>query len=142
MCRCRGERFRRGDSTLNGKGQPIEQKLQWFKITGQSVGEKQIPVVAFVEATSREKVLKYHGGRRKEVFPNGKLVVQFPTRPEQVQVLGKTLVPDRLQTDPEAIVAVIPVTRYQCECGKVHVSEYPYPSMWCSCGKKAFPVRN
>lgn len=118
----------------------LERKLQWYQITGY-MAEEGRPVVAFVQATSRKKVLRYHGGKRRQRSTETSRVIWFPTDQKEVQLLGRRLKPERLRTETDAIIQVIPVTRYFCECGKVHVSEYPYPSLWCSCGKKAFAAR-
>lgn len=120
--------------------QKLQTKLQWWKITGHSVDDKALPVVAFVEATSRKKVLRYHGGQRKQTLANGNVMVLFTTDQTEVELLGKKLKPERLKAESDAIIAVMPATRYLCECGREHVSEHPYPSVWCSCGKKARPV--
>ncbi|QSO45817.1 hypothetical protein [Alicyclobacillus mengziensis] len=120
--------------------QKIESKLKWYKISGYAVDNRSIAIVAFVEATSRRKVLKYHGGRRRHHGPDGHVVVQFPTNKNDIQLLGKHWSPDRItELNHEAIIEIVPVTRYVCECGLEHVSEFPYRSVWCSCGKKAFP---
>lgn len=120
--------------------QKLQRRLQWYQITGHSVDDMERSVVAFVQATSRRKVLRYHGGRRKELFPGGTVIVEFPTEQGAVQLLGKRLKPERLQAASDSIVEVIPVTRYRCECGEERVSEYPYPSMWCGCGKMVLPL--
>ncbi|KPV43491.1 hypothetical protein AN477_11760 [Alicyclobacillus ferrooxydans] len=126
------------------KAPRVEEKLRWYKITGQCLDQRSVPVIAFVEATSLGKVLRYHGGRRRHITgPNGDIEVQFAKDKQAVQLLGKRLKPERIQPDdPSSIIQVIPATRYRCSCGKELVSDYSYPSMWCSCGLKAYPVQD
>lgn len=119
----------------------LKQKLRWYKMVGFCAEQKETPVVAFVEASSRKKVVKYHGGRRKHTSPQGDVLVDFPTAEKDIQILSKKWTPSQTaELVPAAIVEVIPVTHYRCECGKEHLSEFPYPSMWCTCGGKAWPV--
>jgi len=121
------------------KPEKLSRRLKWYQITGRFVDDATQHVVAYVEATSPTKVLRYHGGRRTQRDTG--IVIEFPTEKRDVKVLGKKFSTDKTSNDPGATLQVIPVTRYRCECGKVHLSEYPYSSMWCQCGKKALPVK-
>lgn len=125
--------------------------LQWYRLRGYSVqADGQTVDCAFVfivESQSKHNVLKYYGGRRKFKTPDGKqTMVYFPRHEHEIELMKGDY-----QPTPESLLGpqyisknlvtrVIPATRYLCSCGKEHISEYPYPSMWCSCGKKAFPV--
>ena len=90
-------------------------------------------IVAYVEATSKNTVLRYHGGKQQAYMGT---IVEFPTKKCDVLVVGRKLQDSQIDEGQDAIVEVIPVSRYHCDCGKEHVSERPYPSVWCSCGKK------
>lgn len=122
--------------------------LKWYKIVGYPTSNHIIdvntPFIRFIESASPHNVLKYHGGKRRCEIATGKVAtIQFPTQGKDVQLLSHwnpEQVSDRVDINPYAIVKVIPVTKYRCECGQERVSEHPYPSMWCSCGKKAFPI--
>lgn len=116
------------------KVEKLNRRLQWFKMTGHFLNGMECEVIAYVEATSKNKVLRYHGGKQ-EVYTG--TIVEFPTERCEVQVVGRQLQDNQIDEEQDAIVEVIiPASRYHCDCGKEYVSEHPYPSVWCSCGKK------
>lgn len=124
--------------------QKLRRRLQWYQICGTRI-DNHLPVITFVEATSRQAVLKYHGGCQKQSAFGNLFFVQFPTDKQNVRALGKYLNIDieRLYAaEPDVIIKVIPITRYRCSCGKEHISEHPYPGVWCSCGQRALPVES
>jgi hypothetical protein len=120
-----------------------ENRLRWWEIIGNS--DSGTKFIHMVEATSRRKVIRHFGGVRQCKDLDGTIVpVTFPGRQGQVQVRSKKWSPGTLThlfvPDANTIVQVIRAPRYQCECGEIHISEGKYPSVWCSCGKKAFPI--
>lgn len=125
--------------------------MQWYRLRGYSVGQDGQTVdtlfISIVEAQSKHNVLKYYGGRRKCKTPDGTQdFVNFPRHEHEIERMPLDYKPTQeLLTGPHyvsknLVVQVKPATRYLCSCGKQHISEYPYPSMWCSCGQKAYPV--
>jgi hypothetical protein len=119
--------------------QKLRRRLQWYQICGTRV-DNNLPVVALVEATSRQAVLKYFGGRRQQSRLGERFLIQFPADTKDVQPLGKYLKAECVYTASGVVIEVIPATRYQCSCGKEHISEHPYPGVWCSCGQRVLPT--
>jgi hypothetical protein len=122
-----------------------QKMLKWYVIVGylvQPETTENMSFIYFIESESPHNVLKNHGGRRKCAMREGVWgLVQFPTREKDVQLLP-TQNPDLLpvNTNPNEVVKIIPVTRYKCACGEERYSEHPYTYMWCSCGQKAYRV--
>jgi hypothetical protein len=128
--------------------------FKWFRIVGHPADEKVNPgftFVYYVEALKPQHVVKYYGGKRKyDDAKNGlQLLVQFSGRFQDVLPMPATWNPweqsrelQEGQGTIKTITKIIPATRYQCDCGEVRLSEFPYPSMWCSCGHKAFPLED
>ena len=117
---------------------------KWFMIKGYVDPRKDSdrPFVRFVESESARNVIKYHGGMRGQTKQDGeRVVIQFPNRESEVQRLWNWD-PDRAidMAGASEDVTIVPATRYKCECGREHTSEYPYPSVWCQCGRKAVRV--
>jgi hypothetical protein len=98
-----------------------------------------------VEAASKHNVIKLYGGRQVYVADGHptKTQVFFPTKEQDIEVMPEPWTPtatDGAVNMPGVVVKVVPATRYECaHCGVVRHSEYPYPSMWCSCSHKAYP---
>ncbi|QSO50149.1 hypothetical protein JZ785_14340 [Alicyclobacillus curvatus] len=120
-----------------------KQRLRWWDISGQF--ESGTTFVYIVEATSRKKVIRRFGGTREcKDFDGITVTVTFPREPGQLRVHANNWSPGTLThlylPDEKTIVQVIRAPRYECECGQIHISEGTYPSVWCSCGKKAYPV--
>jgi hypothetical protein len=123
--------------------------FRWYRLTGTACGDANTDTsgtvfVHYVEAASRHNAVKHYGGKR--IFFNAegkKVVVQFPTREQQVETLPVHWSPSSLTQAPSEtglVVKVTPAVRYRCShCGKVRFSEHRYPSMWCNCSHKAFP---
>lgn len=125
--------------------------LQWYRLRGYSLqtdGQTVDCVFVFiVESQSKHNVIKYHGGRRKCPTPDGKqAIVYFPRHEHEIERMPREyhVTPESLSgpqyVSKNLVIRVIPATRYLCSCGQEHISEYPYPAMWCSCGNKAFPT--
>jgi hypothetical protein len=121
-----------------------------FRIVGHpdnDAANTNLTFVYFVEALNPQHVVKYYGGKRKyEDEKNGlRLLVQFPGRHQDVMMMPMSWDPNGMMNEPSdeqnTITKIIPATRYQCDCGEVRLSDFPYPSMWCSCGHKAFPLQ-
>ncbi|SDW65254.1 hypothetical protein SAMN04489725_11063 [Alicyclobacillus hesperidum] len=120
-----------------------KQHLRWWDISGQS--ESDTIFVHIVEATSRKKVIRRFGGTKQcKDFDGTTVSVTFPRDQGQIRVHANDWFPGTLThlyvPDTRTIVELIRAPRYKCECGEVHISEGKYPSVWCSCGKKAYPV--
>lgn len=128
-----------------------EKKFQWFQITGYSTlhaeGEANLQFRYFIEAESPHEIVKWYGGRHKCVSNEGQMVIaNFPSKESAIVRMPTTwrpaeVSPQQYKADNAVIERIIPATRYHCQCGKIHISTRPYPSMWCSCGRKAFPAR-
>ncbi len=118
--------------------------FRWYKIVGHPIDGHSADFIYFVESAMPSNVIKYYGKRRKCDTESGTMVVQFPIHEKDVQLMQASWTPEQIGEpvtgNVETFVKVLPATRYICECGKEHVSEFPYPSMWCSCGKKALPL--
>lgn len=123
--------------------------FKWFMIVGYPTkaedGQEKIPFICCIQSESPRNVLKYHGGKQRcEDMAGNMVTVQFPTKERHVQLLPNWQPENAFE--PEAnqigVVRVIPVTKYRCECGEERFSEYPYRSMWCSCGQKAYPIQD
>ncbi|MCF8564571.1 hypothetical protein LLE49_07410 [Alicyclobacillus tolerans] len=121
-----------------------EKRLRWWDISGQS--ESGTTFIHIVEATSRKKVIR----RIKRIkqckdFDGNIVPVTFPHDQGQIRIHSNKWSPGTLThlyiPDTKTIVQVIRAQRYQCECGQIHISDIPFPSMWCSCGKKAYPIQ-
>lgn len=119
------------------KAEKLNRRLQWYKITGHVANDAKHHVIAYVEATSKLQVLRYHGGTRKQTQTG--IIIQFPINKNEVELLGKRLEPENIEATKDTLVEVVPVHRYSCPCGQTHVSEHPYPYVWCSCGRKVLP---
>ncbi|QSO45494.1 hypothetical protein [Alicyclobacillus mengziensis] len=120
-----------------------QQPFRWYRIVGRSQDGRSLDFVYYVESSSPHNVIKYYGKRRKCETENGRITVQFPSHENAVQVMPSTWVPELaepIDSSVTMVLKVIPATHYVCECGKEHASEFPYPSMWCRCGRKAYPV--
>jgi len=122
-------------------------QYHWYRMIGHTtdptLAGANSQFVYFVEAASPHTVLKYYGGKRKwQDGEGGTHIIQFPTREKDVMAMPKSGIPTEfpMAEATESISRIIPATRYHCACGKVHISEYPFKSMWCTCGKKAFPA--
>lgn len=119
----------------------------WYLLSGITETTGNGPTVGsaihfVVESASAKDVLKHYGGTRTFHFPDGQsLRIHFPEKVSEVAPLTKTRKWEWNREQGEEIPAtfVIPVTRYVCTCGRVHESEYPYPSVWCACGNKVYP---
>ncbi|RIV17213.1 hypothetical protein D2Q93_15710 [Alicyclobacillaceae bacterium I2511] len=116
---------------------------RWYLLSGLAQAIGKFPVVEFaiqfvVESSSVKEVLKNYGGTRTYRFPDGQhLRIQFPDHAAGITATAGDWF--TAQSDTLPATYVLPVTRYVCSCGQVHESEYPYPSMWCTCGQKAYP---
>lgn len=110
----------------------------WYRLVGRT---PQNEFCYYVEAESPHTVIKLHGGKRKILDTKGTLVMaEFPTREKDVSVMPAHFLPTEVTAEHiNPVTRIFPATRYTCTCGKIHVSEYPYKSMWCTCGQKAFP---
>ncbi|WP_072875170.1 hypothetical protein [Alicyclobacillus tolerans] len=122
-----------------------DKRLRWWDISGQS--ESGTTFIYIVEATSRKKVIRRFGGTKQcKDFDGTTVSVTFPRDQGQIRVHANDWFPGTLThlyvPDTRTIVEVIRAPRYICECGQVHISDMPYPSMWCSCGKKAYPIKD
>lgn len=131
------------DGTKGRKEMNID-RLRWWEIIGHS--ESGTTFVHMVEATSRRKVIRHFGGLKHcKDFDGTTVSVTFPGDPGQIQVRSKKWSPGTLThlfvPDAKTIVQVIRAPRYACECGQIHISEGKYPSLWCSCGKRAYPIQ-
>lgn len=120
-----------------------EKRLRWWEIIGRS--DSGTTFIHLVEATSRRKVIRHFGGVKQCKDLDGAIVpVTFPQGQGQVQVRSQKWSPGTLthlyMPDTTTIVQVIRAPRYLCECGNILISEGQYPSMWCSCSKKAYPI--
>ncbi|MCL6445306.1 MAG: hypothetical protein K6T83_17920 [Alicyclobacillus sp.] len=124
-----------------------EKLYRWYRIEGISSAEstrmeRPFRFVYYIESESKKHVLRRFGGERHVVGPDGsRMKAIFPRVEAMVRAMPAHWQPDEreLESATDLVTAVIPVTRYTCVCGRVHFSEYPYPSMWCKCGQKAFP---
>ncbi|QSO48522.1 hypothetical protein [Alicyclobacillus mengziensis] len=119
------------------------QRLRWWEIIGRS--DSGTTFVHMIEATSRRKVIRHFGGVRQCKDFDGTIVpVTFSRHQGEIQVRSKKWSPGTLThlfvPDAKTIVQVIRAPRYKCECGEIHISEDKYPSIWCTCGKRAYPV--
>ena len=120
-----------------------QQLFKWYRIVGHPQDGRNTDFVYYVESASPRNVIKYYGKWRKCETENGRIIVQFPFHENGVQLMPPTWTPEQaepIDSSVTTVLKVIPATRYVCECGKEHASEFPYPSMWCSCGRKAYPV--
>lgn len=118
-----------------------KQRLRWWDISGQS--ESGTSFVYIVEATSRRKVIRRFGGTKQcKAFDGTTVSVTFPSDQGQIRIHVNDWSPGTLThlyvPESKTIVQVIRAPRYACECGEILISEDRYPSMWCSCGKKAY----
>lgn len=121
-----------------------EKRLRWWDIQGQS--ESGTTFIHIVEATSRRKVLRRIRGIKQCKDFDGSLVpVTFSLDQGQIRVHSNNWSPGTLThlfvPESRTIVQIIRARRYVCECGQTHISDLPYPSMWCSCGKKVYPTQ-
>lgn len=121
-----------------------ENRLRWWEISAQSVSGTTF--IYIIEATSRRKVSRrIKGIKHCKDFDGITTSVTFPLDQGQIRVRSKKWSPGILThlfiPETRTIVQVIRAPRYECECGRVHISDLPYPSMWCSCGKKAYPIQ-
>ncbi len=121
-----------------------EKRLRWWDISGES--ESGTTFIYVIEATSRRKVVRRIKGIKQCKDFDGSIVpVTFPHEEGQIRVHANNWSPGTLThlfiPDTRTIVQVIRALRYQCQCGQVHISDLPYPSMWCSCGKKVYPIQ-
>lgn len=120
-----------------------QQHFKWYRIVGHPQDGRSIDFIYYVESLSPHNVIKYYGKRRKCEAENGRITVEFPFHENAVQLMSPPWKPELAESIDDnvaTVVKVIPATRYVCECGKQHASEAPYSSMWCSCGRKAYPV--
>lgn len=122
-----------------------EKRLRWWEISAQS--ESGTRFIHIVEATSRRKVIRrIKGIKQCRAFDGSIIPVTFTHDQGQIRVRANKWSPGTLThlyvPDTRTIFQVIRAPRYQCDCGQVHISELPYPSMWCSCGKKAYPTQD
>lgn len=116
--------------------------LLWYRIMGHPLSPAPFHTLeCFVEATAASRVAKLYGGKRHYKNDQGDYFLSFPDQSADVRCMSATWTPSEANLTPrdDVLVEIIPATRYLCDCGKIHVSDYPYPSMWCQCGQKALP---
>ena len=104
---------------------------------------QDIPFICIVQSTSPRHVLKQYGGIKKHIDAGKVIHLQFPTQQKEIHVFPKQWEPQddaNFAETPLGFIKIIPVTRYLCECGEERLSEHRYPSVWCTCEKKMFPV--
>ncbi|MCF8563818.1 hypothetical protein LLE49_03570 [Alicyclobacillus tolerans] len=126
------------------------ERLRWWEITGYSYLDKEhqhtdSTFIFFVEALSRNKAAqKMKGVQHCEDHHHRRVAVYFPEGKGKIRVHARNWSPKSMDVtrieNESTVVRIIPAVRYVCECGEVRVSERRYPSMWCSCGKKAYPA--
>lgn len=125
--------------------------LHWYRMIGQerpvdSSQEKNRSIITYVEASSPKRVIREYGGLHRILSYAGEMiVVDYPQHPNHLEILEKNWHPPTLksmirQVDPMTLERYIPAIRYLCTCGRMHISEHPYPSVWCTCGQRAYPV--
>lgn len=108
--------------------------LKWYKIIGHPVQTEPLgnmEYIYFVESESPHNVLKNHGGMRKCETKDGvRILVQFPTREKNVQLIPtRNLDPLPVSIMSNEVIKIIPVARYECTCGEERYSEHPYVFM-------------